>query len=61
MRTNLAWSDNVPEHNGTKVVVQDIAFHPDGNQLIAAIGNRVMMYDANNGTLLHSLKGSRIR
>ncbi|EQC37613.1 hypothetical protein SDRG_05207 [Saprolegnia diclina VS20] len=59
MRTNLAWSDKVPDRNGTKVVVQDLAFHPDGSQLVAAIGNRVMIYDATNGTLLHSLKGHK--
>ncbi|OQR94940.1 Intraflagellar Transport Protein, partial [Achlya hypogyna] len=59
MRTNLAWSDKVPDRNGTKVVVQDVAFHPDGTQLVAAIGNRVMIYDATNGTLLHSLKGHK--
>ncbi|RHY86259.1 hypothetical protein DYB35_010538 [Aphanomyces astaci] len=59
MRTTLAWSDKVPDRNGAKVVVQDIAYHPDGTQLIAAIGSRVMIYDASNGTLLHSLKGHK--
>ncbi|KAF0705653.1 Aste57867_6993 [Aphanomyces stellatus] len=59
MRTTLAWSDKVPDRNGVKVVVQDIAFHPDGSQIVAAIGSRVMIYDAVNGTLLHSLKGHK--
>ncbi|ETV94469.1 hypothetical protein H310_11793 [Aphanomyces invadans] len=59
MRTSLAWSDKVPDRNGVKVVVQDIAYHPDGTQLVAAIGTRVMIYDTTNGTLLHSLKGHK--
>ncbi|KAF1322110.1 Intraflagellar transport protein, partial [Globisporangium splendens] len=59
MRSVLAWSDKVPERNGEKFVVQDIAFRPDGTQLVAAIGTRVMVYDAIDGTLLHSLKGHK--
>ncbi|TYZ58414.1 hypothetical protein PybrP1_004246 [[Pythium] brassicae (nom. inval.)] len=49
----------VPERNGEKFVVQDIAFRPDGSQVVAAIGTRVMVYDAVDGTLLHSLKGHK--
>lgn len=32
----------------------------DGSHLIAAVGSRVLMYDAADGDLLHSLKGSII-
>jgi hypothetical protein len=32
-------------------------FGSDGSQLIAAVGSRVLMYDAADGDLLHSLKG----
>ncbi|TMW65200.1 hypothetical protein Poli38472_009367 [Pythium oligandrum] len=59
MRCVLAWSDKVPERNGEKYVVQDLAFRPDGAQLVAAVGTRVMVYDAVDGTLLHSLKGHK--
>lgn len=59
MRSVLAWSDKVPERNGEKFVVQDLAFRPDGSQIVAAIGTRVMVYDAVDGTLLHSLKGHK--
>ncbi|KAJ0399949.1 hypothetical protein ATCC90586_002140 [Pythium insidiosum] len=59
MRSVLAWSDKVPERNGERFVVQDLAFRPDGAQLVAAVGTRVMVYDAVDGTLLHSLKGHK--
>lgn len=59
MRSVLAWSDKVPERNGEKFVVQDLAFRPDGSQVVAAVGSRVLVYDAADGTLLHSLKGHK--
>ncbi|ETP46782.1 hypothetical protein F442_07035 [Phytophthora nicotianae P10297] len=59
MRSVLAWSDKVPERNGEKFVVQDLAFRPDGTQVVAAVGTRVLVYDAVDGTLLHSLKGHK--
>ena len=37
----------------------DIAFRPDGAQLVAAVGSRVLVYDAVDGDLLHSLKGHK--
>ncbi|POM68521.1 Intraflagellar Transport Protein [Phytophthora palmivora] len=59
MRSVLAWSDKVPERNGEKFVVQDLAFRPDGSHVVAAVGTRVLVYDAVDGTLLHSLKGHK--
>ena len=34
--------------------------HADGTQLIAGIGNRVLVYDATDGDLLHALKGHKV-
>lgn len=59
MRSVQAWSDKVPERNGERFVVQDVAFRPDGSQLVAAVGTRVLVYDAVDGSLLHSLKGHK--
>ena len=59
MRTVVAWSDRVPERDGVTNCVYDIAFKPDGSQLVAAVGSRVLVYDAVNGDLLHSLKGHK--
>lgn len=59
MRAEVAWTDRVPERDGVKNCVYDIAFRPDGAQLVAAVGSRVLVYDAVNGDLLHSLKGHK--
>jgi intraflagellar transport protein 122 len=56
MRTVVAWTDRVPDRDGIKSVVNDVCFRPDGSQLVAAVGNRVLVYDAVDGDLLHSLK-----
>ncbi|VDM99660.1 unnamed protein product [Thelazia callipaeda] len=39
--------------------VYDLAFKPDGSQLLVAAGTRVLVYDSTEGTLLHSLKGHK--
>nr|AFN42838.1 intraflagellar transport protein 122-like protein [Marsilea vestita] len=59
MRAVLSWSDNGRENDGLQSPCCDIAFRPDGTQLIAAVGARVLVYDAAEGTLLHSLKGHK--
>ncbi|KAJ1630940.1 hypothetical protein T492DRAFT_870790, partial [Pavlovales sp. CCMP2436] len=66
MRTILAWQAKPvrraalgPEREGAKNIVYDIAFRPDGLQLVAAVGMRVLVYDAVEGELLNSLKGHK--
>ena len=59
MRTTVSWSDKVPEREGVKSCVYDLAFNPSGTQLVAAVGSRVLVYDAIEGDLLHSLKGHK--
>uniref|UniRef100_A0A8C1QIK4 Intraflagellar transport protein 122 homolog n=1 Tax=Cyprinus carpio TaxID=7962 RepID=A0A8C1QIK4_CYPCA len=44
----------VEEHN-----IYDLAFRPDGSQLIVAAGNRVLVYDTADGTLIQPLKGHK--
>ncbi|CEF71315.1 Intraflagellar transport protein 122 homolog [Strongyloides ratti] len=39
--------------------IYDIAFKPDGTELIAAADNKVLVYDGSDGTLLKSLKGHK--
>jgi len=39
--------------------VNDICFRPDGAQLVAAVGNRVLVYDAADGDLLRFLRVRR--
>lgn len=59
MRTVVAWTDRIPDHDLGNGAVNDIAFKPDGSQLIAGVGNRVVVYDAAVGDMIHSLKGHK--
>uniref|UniRef100_A0A8C3QNU4 Intraflagellar transport protein 122 homolog n=1 Tax=Cyanoderma ruficeps TaxID=181631 RepID=A0A8C3QNU4_9PASS len=52
MRAALTWRDRA-EH------IYDIAFKPDGTQLIIAAGNRLLVYDTSDGTLIQPLKGHK--
>ncbi|XP_011915709.1 PREDICTED: intraflagellar transport protein 122 homolog isoform X16 [Cercocebus atys] len=53
MRAVLTWRDK------TEHCINDIAFKPDGTQLILAAGNRLLVYDTSDGTLLQPLKGHK--
>uniref|UniRef100_A0AC11CPA6 Intraflagellar transport 122 n=1 Tax=Ovis aries TaxID=9940 RepID=A0AC11CPA6_SHEEP len=53
MRAVLTWRDKVEQ------CVYDLAFKPDGAQLIVAAGSRLLVYDTSDGTLLQPLKGHK--
>nr|KAF6420444.1 intraflagellar transport 122 [Molossus molossus] len=53
MRIVLTWRDKAEQ------CIYDLAFKPDGTQLILAAGNRLLVYDASDGTLLQPLKGHK--
>lgn len=57
MRTSVAWTDTPPERDGVRSVCYSLAHSPDGTQLVAGVGSRVLVYNASDGDLLHSLKG----
>ena len=37
----------------------DVCFKPDGKQLVVAAGNKVLIYDCSDGSLVQSLKGHK--
>uniref|UniRef100_A0A914RFV7 Intraflagellar transport protein 122 homolog n=1 Tax=Parascaris equorum TaxID=6256 RepID=A0A914RFV7_PAREQ len=39
--------------------VYDLAFKPDGSELLVAADTKVLIYDGSDGTLLQSLKGHK--
>ena len=39
--------------------IYDLCFRPDGTQLIVAAGQRVLVYDTNDGSLIQPLKGHK--
>uniref|UniRef100_A0A5F8HKP1 Intraflagellar transport protein 122 homolog n=1 Tax=Monodelphis domestica TaxID=13616 RepID=A0A5F8HKP1_MONDO len=53
MRAVLTWRDKVEQ------CIYDLAFKPDGTQLILAAGNRLLVYDTSDGTLIQPLKGHK--
>ena len=59
MKTESLWSERLPGKDNFAAIVFDLCFRPDGSQILVAIGSRVLVYDADTGDLLHSLKGHR--
>lgn len=57
MRAVLRWREQPPEKDGVKGIVYDVAFSPDGLEVIGGVGSRVLIFRAEDGMLLHSLKG----
>ncbi|XP_015239030.1 PREDICTED: intraflagellar transport protein 122 homolog, partial [Cyprinodon variegatus] len=51
MRPHEKWKESVRER------VYDLAFKPDGSQIIIAAGQRVLVCDAKDGTIIQPLKG----
>lgn len=50
---------NSVEFSFTFGSIWDLCFRPDGTHLIVAAGNRVLVYDTNDGTLIQPLKGHK--
>ncbi|KAJ1564634.1 hypothetical protein HK096_007006, partial [Nowakowskiella sp. JEL0078] len=59
MRTFLSWSDKVHDKDGIKQPIYDIAFNPEGSQLIVAAGAEILVYDISEGDLLQPLKAHK--
>ncbi|KAF1390307.1 hypothetical protein PFLUV_G00056710 [Perca fluviatilis] len=54
MRAVLAWKETIRDQ-----CVYDLAFKPDGTQLIIAAGLRVLVYDVADGAIIQPLKGHK--
>lgn len=59
MAAKVLWSDSVPEKDGVKSSVNDVAISPDGTRALVAVGKLVLLYSAENGDLLESLRGHK--
>lgn len=60
MKSDLAWLDqNASKDPAFGNVVWDLAYRPDGSEIVAAVGNRVLIYEATRGELLQSLRHHR--
>ncbi|XP_052090245.1 intraflagellar transport protein 122 homolog isoform X2 [Mytilus californianus] len=59
MRAIPTWVDKVHDRDKVEQCIWDLCFRPDGSQLIVAAGNRVLVYDTSDGTLIQPLKGHK--
>jgi len=59
MRAIPTWVDKIHDKDQAPVCIYDIAFSPDGSQLIVASGNKVLVYDTADGSLVRPLKGHK--
>jgi intraflagellar transport protein 122 len=64
MKIETLWSERFvtptqpppPDNPDASLAIWSIAFKPDGTEFVLAIGSRVFIYDAENGTLMHALR-----
>lgn len=59
MKIEQIWSEQITAKDVYSNSVYDICYTSDGSQLLVGCGNRILVYDAYDGELLHSLKGHR--
>ncbi|XP_054274065.1 intraflagellar transport protein 122 homolog [Macrosteles quadrilineatus] len=59
MRCVPAWVDKVQDRDKVEQCIYDLCFNPDGSQLVVAAGQRVLVYDTSNGSLIQPLKGHK--
>jgi hypothetical protein len=50
-----------PDRDDQRSLVWDLAYDRDGSNIIVACGNRVFVYDALDGGLMHALVGTYMR
>lgn len=56
--TTLCTSNNLTYLQCLRLI--SCLLHTDGTQLVAGVGNRVLIFDAADGDLLHALKGHKV-
>jgi len=60
MRPVVQWEDpGLPEKDGVKATVYEMDFSRDGELLVVACANLVLVYDTKDGDLVHRLKGHK--
>jgi intraflagellar transport protein 122 len=60
MKVGALWAESIPSKDpAVDPTVFDLAFSPDGRLMIAAVANRVLVYDVASGNILHTLKGHK--
>ncbi|XP_017129587.1 intraflagellar transport protein 122 homolog [Drosophila elegans] len=61
MRGVLKWLERIefPNSKENEISVHNVCYAPDGSQLVVAAGDRLLIYDPNDGSLLNTLKAHK--
>ncbi|PAA93686.1 hypothetical protein BOX15_Mlig006330g1 [Macrostomum lignano] len=59
MKSESLWVDKVVDRDKNDQCIWDLCFSPDGMQIVAAAGSRVLVYNAEDGALIQALKGHK--
>ncbi|XP_065829391.1 intraflagellar transport protein 122 homolog [Oscarella lobularis] len=59
MRIQATWFVNVTDREEQKTPIYSVVFNCEGTQVYVAAGNRVVVYDAGDGSLIQTLKGHK--
>jgi len=61
MRTELVWEEkSLRLHKKPCKPLWDLAFSPDGTKLLVTKGLRVLLFQTDTGTVLHSISGTGV-
>ncbi|CAF0800008.1 unnamed protein product [Brachionus calyciflorus] len=56
MKVLESWTEKITDENTS---IHDLCFRPDGTQLVVAAGNKVLVFDPLDGTLIKALAGHK--
>ncbi|KAI5701907.1 hypothetical protein M8J75_014586 [Diaphorina citri] len=59
MKSSVLWKQKVVDEIGVKQCVYDTCFDPEGKHILATGGNHVLVYNAKDGSLIHTLKAHK--
>jgi intraflagellar transport protein 122 len=59
MKVNALWIEKVKDRDKQEQPIYGVCFNPDGTQLVVATGNRVLVYETSDGSLVQTLKAHK--
>lgn len=55
----MSWVDKIQDKEKVEQCVYDVAYKPDGSQLVVAAGSKVLVYSAEDGSLIQALRAHK--
>lgn len=59
IRVSALWTDHIQDKEQIRQPIYDLAYSPDGAQLIVAAGTHVLVYQSETGIFIQSLRGHK--